>query len=1110
MKKYIISIVCALCAISGTAWAGPVDSQDAKLKAAAFLQKQAAHTNNARRAAAMRAPQLNEVKAFGEALHVFNVGGDNGFVIVSGDDRTEDILGYVEGGKFDPNNMPSNMRFWLQMYADQIRSLGNSDVQRGPRRAPYATVEPLVVTNWDQRNDYNDKLFFDSAEMLDAAGADADDVYTGCAATSMAQALYQAAQQYKKKHGVWPSNKTTEIPSYEVSSSGKINNGKAMPALDPIVFDWEHMLPNYARKFASPTDEQIKAVATLMAYCGRAMHMEYGTTSSDAAFVYMPFRMAAYFGIQPYVKNMDRTYYTTEKWEDLIYNELQNGRAVPYTGVSGPSTSDPGHAFILDGYKDGLWHINWGWGMAEAINDAHYNGYFSLSVMQPDKSGTAHVSGGALDSEYKYLQQATIGVSFDPVEGVANTCYTHINGGRGYSAYTTEVTYLNYNVEGGVFTLDGAWAIDNGKGNYTILKKDYEGRLFNRRTADDYGEYGDLKAYTQRINELPVEGVADGTYTVIHVSSLAGENNWVADDGTDLMNFTITVASGKIINVVCHPIDLDKANMKVTNIEFIGDMEANKDNIVRVTINNAGDDFWGNLAMCYNTETSPSTSKRYVQLAAVKPGETTHEFTVNLPKGEYKLWFFAYPADGYMNTSNYFDSGRKMFIGYGADANKVQVGNLKFDGQTGTTLAVKSVNGVLEEVTGTFDVTNNAGHTFNNTYYINVEYGSGYSKTVYATAEVPVSVEEGTTTVPFSLGVVQGLASGRTYKVRLYSKSGTDETNIATYDMTLQSYFRYWQADGTMNDAQEPSNSVKLPEDAKAAAAIDCRGLSSTTYMDDIANENCLFYITADQKPTSSWNPIYGRNLVIDGVAETMSIDAAYSFYAPEAFTAKEISFAKKFENGRVKDAKNPCWYTIVLPFEVNSVKQDTKNLKWFKSANDKRCHFWLMEFTGATGDALTFDYATTFEANKPYIISVPGSGWGDNWNLAGKELTFRGVNVEVPATALEPVVYGGKEFTPTFSTITASGYIMNAEGTNFAKKGEGTVNAYNAYFSDNATSVNALRIVIEGEEATGIEQIENGASSIGNEPIFNLNGQRLEQKQRGVNIVGGRKIVVK
>jgi hypothetical protein len=84
----------------------------------------------------------------------------------------------------------------------------------------------------------------------------------------------------------------------------------------------------------------------------------------------------------------------------------------------------------------------------------------------------------------------------------------------------------------------------------------------------------------------------------------------------------------------------------------------------------------------------------------------------------------------------------------------------------------------------------------------------------------------------------------------------------------------------------------------------------------------------------------------------------------------------------------------------------------------------------------------------------------------------------------------------------------MNAEGTKFAKD-EGTVNGYNAYFAAEGT-VNALRIVIEGEEATGIEAVENSQLTNDDQPIFNLNGQRLEQKQRGVNIVGGRKIVVK
>lgn len=1103
MKKNILSLMAALL-IGGSAMAAPVSVSDAKQKALSFVRQQAAKVNNPRKAKAMQNAQLTEANAFGNELHIFNVGGNNGFVIVSGDDRTEEILGYVDCGNFDINTIPANMKAWLQGYANQIKSLGNSEVKKAPRRADYANVEPLLTTNWDQRNDYNDMLFFDSPEMLAAAGADADDVYTGCAATSMAQALYQAAQQYKKKHGVWPSNPTTVIPSYKVSSSGKINNGKDMPALDPIVFDWEHMLNNYARKYATPTEQEIKAVAMLMAYCGRAMHMEYGTTSSDAAFVYMPFRMAAYFGIQPYVKNMDRTYYTTEKWENLIYNELANGRAVPYTGVSGPSTSDAGHAFVLDGYKDGLWHINWGWGQAEAINDAHYNGYFSLSVMQPDKSGTAHVSGGALDSEYKYLQQATIGVSFDPVDGVANTCYTHIGGGRSYSTYTTEVTYLNYNVEGGVFTLDGAWAIDNGNGNYTILKKDYENRLFNKRTTNDYGEYGDLVNYTQRINQLPVEGIADGTYTVLHVSSLPGENNWVADDGTDLMNFTITVSNGKITDVVCHPVAISTTSLKVKNLEFVGDMEAKKDNIVRVTIENTGDDFFGNLALYYNTTTTPTSSKRYVQLATLKPGETTHEFTVNLPKGEYNLWFYAWATDG--SARDYFDSGRKMYIGYGADANKIQAGNLQFDGQTGSQLEVKSVNGVLaNEVTGSFDITNSSGHIYNNTYYVAVEYGSGYSKKTYALAELPVSVEEGTHTIPFNLGAVSGLESGKTYKVRLYSKNGDEEVDVTTKDMTLQPYFRYWLADGTIKEAKEPTSyyteGKTMDPDAKAnAVAIDLKGIKED-YIRMTDNPNCLFYLADGQKLDSEFSK---ANKVLNGAAEKITIDGSYSFYAPEGFTVEEATYTRKFANGNNNDGKG--WETIILPFKVNAVKNGNKNLQWFKSSTDKRKHFWVMEFTDAKDNDLVFDYAQNFEANTPYLISVPGNKWGDNWDLTNKDITFRGVNVTVPASVLEPITYSGKSFVGMLAATTVNGWILNDEGTNFEQK-EAEVKGFNAYITTEAAAP-TMRIIIA--DATGIINVETEDAPEASSAIYNLNGMRVNKAQKGVYIQNGKKYVVK
>lgn len=1093
MKKYIISIVCALCAISGTAWAGPVDSQDAKQKAVAFLQKQAVHAGSPRRAAALRAPQLNEVKAFGEALHVFNVGGDNGFVIVSGDDRTEDILGYVEGGSFDQNNMPDNMRFVLQMYADQIRSLGNSEVQKAPRRESKTTINKLMTTKWDQSGSYRCMLLddVDEAGEPDNLSYYKERILTGCVATAMAQVLYNEAKNYKAKHGSWPDFQTNVIPAYS-PAEGSLT-GHTLPALPSVTFDWANMRDNYSTIVANDiTPEQEVAVGRLMQYCGRSVKMEYSDVSG-ALVIDVPPAMSQYLNMNPYVQSVDRAYFNSEEWEDMLYNEFANGRAVVYGATVGTSFSSEGHCFVLDGYKDGLFHVNWGWGLAEAINNTEYDGFFNLSVLKPAGAGSGAAS--VVDAEYKYNQQAVINISYEkPAELNASLNFYWKSKSSVYTSTIYGSSFGTYNVFGSTLNFDGGWAIRNADGSLEFLYQDYNNKAFNSIQVAD--------GVTTYMSDLGIASKADGDYDLIHVSRVTGTDTWYADKGTDKNYITATVASGKVTKVEVHPVDPANAQFSVTSIDFIGDMEANQENIVRVTIKNTGDDYFGKISMGYGTGTTASTVLS--MLATLKPGETTHDFTVKAAKGEYNLWFMF----GDNSSNNAFGTG-KMFIGYGADANKIKEDKLEFDGQEGaTTLSVKSVNGQLAPVTGTFEIANSSSSTYTNTYYLAVEKGS----TKYATTSVPVEVAANSTeTIHFNLGTVTGLTSGNTYTIRLYKKNGDSEVNIASKSLGLQPYFRYWLADGTVKEFAQTSYSNQLSGDGLDAIAIDCRGISkdATMYMDGVKNKNCIFYIEESQRPTSSSYSTYGRNLVIDGVAEAMNIDVNYGFYAPEAFTAKEISYVRTFANGNNNNGKG--WETIVLPFTVNSVKNGTKNLKWFKSKDDQRCHFWLMEFTGADGESLTFDYATTFEANKPYIISVPGNAWGTNWDLTNKQITFRGVNVEVPVTVLEPVIFGGKEFTPTYATITTNGYIMNAEGTKFTQgeEGEGTVNGYNAYFAADG-SAKSLNIVISGEEATGIEAIDNSQLTNGNEPIYNLNGQRLEQKQRGVNIVGGRKIVVK
>lgn len=84
------------------------------------------------------------------AYYVFNVEEDGGFVIVSADDRTEEILGYSDTGTFDTSNMPDNVKSWLGYYEQVIRSLGDLQIQTTPRSAQHADIAPLVKTTWGQ------------------------------------------------------------------------------------------------------------------------------------------------------------------------------------------------------------------------------------------------------------------------------------------------------------------------------------------------------------------------------------------------------------------------------------------------------------------------------------------------------------------------------------------------------------------------------------------------------------------------------------------------------------------------------------------------------------------------------------------------------------------------------------------------------------------------------------------------------------------------------------------------------------------------------------------------------------------------------------------------
>ena len=133
-------------------WAGHVTREEARAKAHHFLMEKGinrklvdAETNtSAAKSRGMVSPDY---------YYVFNEDEGHGFVIVSADDRTSEILGYCPEGSFDADKIPSNMAVWLQGYEDQIKYMQENDVPLALTRSygeSKPAVAPLLKTKWNQ------------------------------------------------------------------------------------------------------------------------------------------------------------------------------------------------------------------------------------------------------------------------------------------------------------------------------------------------------------------------------------------------------------------------------------------------------------------------------------------------------------------------------------------------------------------------------------------------------------------------------------------------------------------------------------------------------------------------------------------------------------------------------------------------------------------------------------------------------------------------------------------------------------------------------------------------------------------------------------------------
>ncbi|MCK4654051.1 MAG: C10 family peptidase, partial [Candidatus Cloacimonetes bacterium] len=296
-----------------------------------------------------------------------------GFVMVSADDIVVPILGYSFEQNYGLKNHPPQFDAMLANFKEQIvyakenRLSATREISDEWKRLKVKTedfkkirdikdVSPLLdPIAWDQNWDWNEYC------PVDAAGPGGH-VYAGCTAVAMAQVM---------KYWAHP-NTGTGSSFYYHPVYGWLSANYA-----DTIYEWANMPDNLA---SSDTK-------TLLYHCGVSVEMDYGSSGSGAwVGEYSPSALTALKGYFKYDLSayfILKDNYANSTWENMVRNELDNGRPLIYRGYN-----EYGHAFNMDGYQGtNYFHFNWGWSGA-------YNGYYYLTELNPGGYSFTNDQGG--------------------------------------------------------------------------------------------------------------------------------------------------------------------------------------------------------------------------------------------------------------------------------------------------------------------------------------------------------------------------------------------------------------------------------------------------------------------------------------------------------------------------------------------------------------------------------------------------------------------------------------------------------------------------------------------------------------------------------------------
>ena len=322
-----------------------------------------------------------------DAYYVFN-NDAGGFVIIAGDDAVTPVLGYTSTGTFDAENLPDGLKDLLKSYERQIAALGDNYVaNQTATRAGFTGEKLLNTAKWNQMAPFNKYT--------------PNNYVTGCVATAGAIVM--------KHHG---------YPAKGTGSHSYTWNGKTISADFEHNYDWASMPAVYD----GTNDAAFDGVARLMADLGVAVEMNYAKDGSGSYIGDLVTALQKYYGYSKLSNLMAIEDVGAEAWNSRLREEIDANRPVLY------AASDPargGHAFVIDGYKDESFSVNWGWG-------GYCDGFYQIGALNPESNGKPE------GDKYNVSQSAVFGM--EPSDG------TEKISGMGFLTNVGGLKMLNMNI----------------------------------------------------------------------------------------------------------------------------------------------------------------------------------------------------------------------------------------------------------------------------------------------------------------------------------------------------------------------------------------------------------------------------------------------------------------------------------------------------------------------------------------------------------------------------------------------------------------------------------------------------------------------------------------